>query len=173
MDLMSTAQILGNLGEFVGAVAVVVTLGYLTVQVRQSNVAAQSAAIQQFFDSFSSVNCEVRADVPFFAVLRKSFQTWDGLSMDEQAQTHLYWADYSGKLNMGFQLVKRGVLEKDVYESFETYFVSCLLTPGVGGWWDRFGVIYPEDFRERLARRLNDASGRPLPVTKTSTWWAS
>jgi hypothetical protein len=36
MDLMSTAQLLGNFGEFVGAIAVVGTLGYLAVQIRQN-----------------------------------------------------------------------------------------------------------------------------------------
>ena len=34
MDLMSISQLLGNFGEFVGAIAVVVTLAYLAVQVR-------------------------------------------------------------------------------------------------------------------------------------------
>ena len=34
MTLMDTAQLLGNFGEFFGAVAVVVTLGYLAVQIR-------------------------------------------------------------------------------------------------------------------------------------------
>lgn len=37
MDLMSTAQLLGNFGEFFGSVGVVATLGYLVVQVRQNN----------------------------------------------------------------------------------------------------------------------------------------
>ncbi len=36
MDLMSTAQLLGNFGEFVGAIAVVVTLIYLAAQIRQN-----------------------------------------------------------------------------------------------------------------------------------------
>jgi len=36
MDLQATAQLLGNFGEFAGAIAVVVTLGYLAVQVRQN-----------------------------------------------------------------------------------------------------------------------------------------
>ena len=36
MDLLSTAQLLGNFGEFVGAIAVVVTLFYLAAQVKQS-----------------------------------------------------------------------------------------------------------------------------------------
>ena len=33
MDLFATAQLLGNFGEFVGAVSVVVTPGYLAVQI--------------------------------------------------------------------------------------------------------------------------------------------
>ena len=36
MELMSTAQLLGNFGEFFGAIAVVVTLGYLAAQIRQN-----------------------------------------------------------------------------------------------------------------------------------------
>ena len=36
MDFMSTAQLLGNFGEFVGAIAVVATLGYLAIQIRQN-----------------------------------------------------------------------------------------------------------------------------------------
>jgi len=42
MDFMSVAQLLGNLGEFVGAIAVVVTLGYLAVQVRHSREATEA-----------------------------------------------------------------------------------------------------------------------------------
>jgi CRP-like cAMP-binding protein len=36
MDHQAFAQLLGNYGEFVGAIAVVATLGYLAVQIRQN-----------------------------------------------------------------------------------------------------------------------------------------
>ena len=39
MTLMETAQLLGNFGEFVGAIAVVATLVYLAVQVGHSKEA--------------------------------------------------------------------------------------------------------------------------------------
>ena len=42
MTLMQTAQLLGNFGEFVGAIAVVITLVYLAIQVRHSRRATQS-----------------------------------------------------------------------------------------------------------------------------------
>ena len=41
---METLQMLGNLGEFVGAFAVVATLIYLTIQVRHSRDAMQENA---------------------------------------------------------------------------------------------------------------------------------
>ena len=42
MDLASTAQLLGNLGEFIGAIAVVATLFYLALQVRHSRAATEA-----------------------------------------------------------------------------------------------------------------------------------
>ena len=44
MDLMSLAQLLGNLGEFIGAFAIVVALGGVYFQVRQSNVQARATS---------------------------------------------------------------------------------------------------------------------------------
>lgn len=46
MSLIELTEILGNLGEFVGALAVVVTLIYLANQVRDSGKAAQFTAVQ-------------------------------------------------------------------------------------------------------------------------------
>ncbi len=46
MTLMETSQLLGNLGEFVGAIAVVATLLYLATQVRNSTIQARASAYQ-------------------------------------------------------------------------------------------------------------------------------
>ena len=42
MDHQTLAQLLGNYGEFLGAIAVVTTLGFLTLQIRQSTLANRS-----------------------------------------------------------------------------------------------------------------------------------
>ena len=44
MSTLEISQLLGNYGEFVGAVAIVVTLVYLAVQVRQGNQATNAAS---------------------------------------------------------------------------------------------------------------------------------
>ena len=47
MDHLTFAQLLGNYGEFLGAIAVVVTLGYLAVQIRQNTKMMQATIRQQ------------------------------------------------------------------------------------------------------------------------------
>ena len=44
MSTLEISQLLGNYGEFVGAIAIVITLVYLTVQIRQSNQATNAAS---------------------------------------------------------------------------------------------------------------------------------
>ena len=49
MPFTETAQLLGNLGEFAGAIAIVVTLGYLAAQIRQNNNLLASQARYNLF----------------------------------------------------------------------------------------------------------------------------
>ena len=47
MDHQQFAQLLGNYGEFVGAIAVVVTLGYLAIQIKQNREAESTDHAEQ------------------------------------------------------------------------------------------------------------------------------
>jgi hypothetical protein len=46
MSLVETSQVLGNLGEFVGSIAILATLAYLAIQIRQAGRATTLAAVQ-------------------------------------------------------------------------------------------------------------------------------
>ena len=52
MDHQALAALLGNYGEFVGAIAVVLTLGYLAVQVRQQNLESQAKSVHEILWGF-------------------------------------------------------------------------------------------------------------------------
>lgn len=94
MDLMSAAQLLGNVGEFVGAIAVVVTLGYLAVQVRhgreateantrsiaQSERVARAQVRSTITDQIIQISSLVLTEPALFDVQQKSIQ---GLPIDE------------------------------------------------------------------------------------------
>lgn len=52
MDLMSFTQLLGNIGEFVGAIGVIVTLFYLARQIRFSRRAQTTATQHEILSEF-------------------------------------------------------------------------------------------------------------------------
>jgi len=54
MDHQTFAQLLGNYGEFVGAIGVVVTLVYLTTQIRQNTNAIQSSTYASWNEAAQS-----------------------------------------------------------------------------------------------------------------------
>jgi hypothetical protein len=171
MDLMYTVQLLGNVRDFLGAIAVVATLGYLAVQIRQSNLASQATAIQSFFDAFSTVNVGPSRDVRFVQLIRRGFNEWEDLSKDEQAQMHLYWNDYISKVHMGYRLYERGILDEGSYTGWENFLLAALQTPGVLGVWSAGKAVYPSDFVASIARRLVDEATRPASITDSFSYW--
>ncbi|MEZ5558627.1 MAG: hypothetical protein R3E86_08820 [Pseudomonadales bacterium] len=52
MDHQAFAQMLGNYGEFIGAIAVVVTLVYLAIQVRQQNLESRAKSVHEILWGF-------------------------------------------------------------------------------------------------------------------------
>jgi hypothetical protein len=56
MDHQTFAQLLGNYGEFFGAIAVVVTLIYLASQLRQNTKAMQSGTREAFLNGLQTTN---------------------------------------------------------------------------------------------------------------------
>jgi len=75
MDQQAVAQLLGNYGEFVGAIAVVVTLGYLASQIRQNTLASRSTFQFQAQAEFTRMHEHVFANADaarILAMCRKS-----------------------------------------------------------------------------------------------------
>lgn len=66
MDHQAIAQLLGNYGEFVGAAAVVATLAYLAVQVRQSGKATVADIYQNRATTRSAANQAIAFNNPEF-----------------------------------------------------------------------------------------------------------
>ncbi len=56
MDLQDTAQLLGNFGEFFGSLAILITLVYLSVQVRS----AQSASIAESISTLQASSLDLQ-----------------------------------------------------------------------------------------------------------------
>ncbi len=88
MDLMSAAQLLGNVGEFVGAVAVVVTLAYLVVQIRQNTRSINSNNNHSVMGAFNHFNEVLATNTELTQLFYEGMSRPESLS---EADRHRFW----------------------------------------------------------------------------------
>ena len=170
MDHQALAQLLGNYGEFLGAIGVVVTLIYLARQIRQSNLAAETAAIQAFFHSTESITLGPLSNG---GLIRKGLANWQSLSSDEQVDLSCIFTDWASKIHMGYRLYLRRALDAQTYDGWEGTLVSILKTPGGDEWWSNAQLLWPTDFRNQIDRVLSDEDTEILPWDEVMPWYSS
>jgi hypothetical protein len=165
MDLMEVTQLLGNVGEFVGAVAVVVTLVYLAIQVRHSRAATEANTRQLRANAFVDLSAALREyyrwlrDNPEKAdSILRSAQDWGSLSK-EDSRTAMWWFnDEAGYYELAFMLWQEGVMDEETYKSREEYFISVLLAPGTRQWWETYAYMLDRRFVDRVNGQLEQAA---------------
>ena len=136
MTLMETAQLLGNFGEFFGAIAVVATLIYLAVQLRQNTAGMRANAYQTW----------VSSNLDFNRSVAQQGRAWrvgltDSANLDEDSEMAFGTGNHSA-----FQMIqsidclyRMGAVEEALWKAEISRAAGHLANPGVRQWWDAGG----------------------------------
>jgi len=131
MDLMSTTQLLGSLGEFLGAIAVFITLIYLAIQVRHGReaIAANTKSLEENRRlALAQVYQGRSSRVQHMAMLRAESNHWpelwskvedDGfqaLSRTEQVRWTQFLGAEAAQFDNNHYLYQLGLLDEEFYE---------------------------------------------------------
>ena len=130
---------LGNLGEFIGGMAVIATLVYLAIQIRQNNKLLRRSA-EQTSRSDSTAAIALAAQSPEnAAVYHKGLADPDALSPEERTHFYLFMAANFYHLHFGHTAYQDGAQSEDSWKlqlQGLQFFVS---RPGVRTWWEQQG----------------------------------
>ena len=124
---------IGASGEVIGAVAVVLTLIYLSVQLRQNTRSSELAALQGFFDATSALNRD-RGKLED-GLLRAGLSDWHSLANNDKAKLDAYFADFASQIHRGYRLHQKGILDEETYSTWEASLLALLNEPGGAIWW--------------------------------------
>jgi hypothetical protein len=152
MDLATTAQLLGNFGEFFGAIAVVVTLAYLAVQIRQNTkmmrvTVRQAAAHGHVEASKITADPEVADRLGPFLTGEKAFTD---LSSAEALMLFSFSNAHTNNLENTFYQTREGLL--DDLDTASRRMRSHLSAPVLRRAWRESGVreLRSEEFRAAM-----------------------
>ncbi len=134
-----TLEALGNLGDFIGGIAVVASLLYLAQQIRRNTASVQAAAIQTATQGFSDMLAWMASDADLMRLFDEGCHDFDALSKpDRQRFAALMgvlmhtWENILTQTRMGF--LPEGVWQGGLHRIRGTFAL-----PGTVTWWQRGG----------------------------------
>ncbi len=152
-----TIQDLGAIGEFVGAFAVVVTLIYLTLQVRQSTAQARLTSIQAVNASNDS------AFNPIY--IPENTRVWTVGLEDPDALDRGEWLIFGllmTRLIASFDTTtyqfEHGAYDSDLYEGMPAFYGSMVSTPGGRKWYEANRHVFSSAVQQRLEKVISNGN---------------
>jgi hypothetical protein len=123
-------EAIGAIGEIVGAVAVIATLAYLSIQIRQSKVSSTSANVQSAIASFNPLNMAVGADPELASLVNRGISDFDSLNEKERSQYSYVQRAYLNCFWNVFLQHKLGAMSEDMWLMFAHEVAFLLARPG-------------------------------------------
>ena len=111
-----TLQDLGNLGEFIGAIAVVISLVYLAAQIRQNTRALHSSSYAQSAEQLWLFNLAIAQDGDL-ARIWAEYTAGEPLTREDMTRLEASLACMFFGMENLFRQYERGLLDPDTWEN--------------------------------------------------------
>jgi len=147
-----------SIAEIVGSAAIVVTLIYLSLQVRQNTDAMQSAAREATAAGDAEWLYKIVEYPELGTLLRK-----DSLSEVEASQVNALLVAFMRLKEVNFRQHQAGVLDKETWANYRSSIVDGpLAQPNGRYWWINFGQhLFDREFSKQVSQDLTTASVPP------------
>lgn len=146
-------QDLGNIGEFLGAIGVIVSLIYLSLQIRHNTRAVNASSNHSMDQSFASFLTLLIENPRAAEIFSKGVGALDALDDGERNTFYSLLSMLFKNFENAFLHYQQGLIDKSQFSAWATAVGWYAGFPGANAWWqNRRGVFTPE-FREFVEAR--------------------
>ncbi len=158
MDIME----LGAIGELVGGVAVIATLIYLALQVRQNTLVMRSQAISSRFSGQATAEIALMGNDAAEA-MAKSWERPGELSAAEMIRVENFLASALYSFIAAFEAYELGLSSRREWEAARDMVPGYLSFHFARAWWQETKSLFPDSFVAELDEVLQIKAPNEMP----------
>ena len=168
---------LGNLGEFVSAVAVVVSVLYLAIQIRQNTRSLRAQAHQSITTHIAELNRTIVEYDEVAEILERGLEDPTVLTPAEARRFNAYNSARFRHYDNIYYQYRVGVLEESQWVGFSRMLRFHFMQAGLRRWWNDSTAFYSPEFVaycEKLQFEVGapvDAGEVDLDLDRSSDLW--
>ena len=138
------------IAELIGALAVVITVAYLAVQIRQNTKTAQSLVQQGMLDNIHSLRLALSQDPELARLLIKANQDYESLASDEALRFEQFALDFMSMWSHMKLQHERSLLADELWQHWDAGFRNVFEAPAFRRVWDSGKASWPSAFRRHV-----------------------
>ena len=149
-----TLDDLGNIGELVAAVGVIVSLIYLARQIRQNTKSVQASAFQEVMRDGYGIIDLLASDADLSHIYWTGLHDLESLSSEERRRFGALMLGLFRRMENGVFQTERGMLDPASWVGMRNTVQRSLSQPGGAAWWSRAQDLFSPAFQEYVNREL-------------------
>jgi hypothetical protein len=135
-------------GEFLGGIAVVVSLVYLASQIRQNSKLLRTSTASATSDTTSRIATLIVQDTEVARIFWEGMADRDALTTADRHRFDPLIGMMMGGTLQDYQFAEDGVVPPSVWEYRTIALRRMLQGPGMQQWWSKWGSDFPQQFRD-------------------------
>jgi hypothetical protein len=154
-------EAIGAVAQMVAAVAVVMSLVYLSIQIRHNSqqVEAQvkalnAASLNAIENTFTRFRESMIRDKQVASLWRRALASFEDLEPDEKAQADAMFQEYCWAWQNTIIRITKGTYEREGIEPYLKNLVHVMRTPGARQWWSTGKREFAEQFVDMVDTRV-------------------
>ncbi len=152
---------IGAIGELIGGAAVIATLIYLAVQLRQNTKGIRAQSYYNVVSGKNALYRDLAANSELFNILVQGMVADPPLpSVSDGARTHLILYAFMNEFETTYLLYKADAVEEEIWLRDKAQMAGMIGFPGMRKWWSLAKQYFHEDFVDEVA-----ATEPILPIT--------
>jgi hypothetical protein len=154
---------LGNIGDFVGGLGVVITLIYLAVQIRQNTATVRASGSASHNEGFNSVFLLLSQDNDARDIYFRGLVDYEALSAEQQLHFDLLAIYILQSILGSFYLHREGAISDDAWQDALFWLSSVTSQPGFHSMWEKWRSRVPPGLRKFVDGTLTSTSAPGAP----------
>ena len=152
---------IGAIGELIGGAAVIATLIYLAIQLRQSTKGIRAQSYYNVVSGKNALYRELGSNKELFNILSQGLAADPPLdSITDGARAHLIFYAFMNEFETTYLLYKADAVEEEIWLRDKAQMAGMIGFPGMINWWSLAKQYFHEDFVVEVA-----ATKPILPIT--------
>ncbi len=143
-----------KLTEVLAALAVIISLVFVGLEVRNNTTAVQSSAAQSVHENLSTWYTSIQGDASLMEITTRGMQDYGSINPTEKGQFIAVFMSFLSYTQNAYYKWQEGSLSPELWRSWEFVVMNFLSTPGGRAFWAERSYMFADAFQDYISEDL-------------------